>query len=199
MIKDRNIGYSYKREFIPVTSFNTFDGKRSGTSAASVLIDSLIGSSLVEIGALGVVGLKQITAGHEARMLMPLPVYWDVDNDIFMRVLWSDEGTSDSLITYSVKYKQFRFGAAPAAADQPLDSLIAADAHGEIANGINATTWGKMDAGSLSRDNDFLVIDVEMTTEGADLDPVLVGLEIAYLPKLTSGAQNKLTSDPEDA
>tara|TARA_R110002167_G_scaffold58769_5_gene166501 strand:+ start:3997 stop:4593 length:597 start_codon:yes stop_codon:yes gene_type:complete len=198
MIKDRNIHYKYKKDFVPVTSFNTFDGQRDGTAATSLLVDTLSQSKLTEVGALGVVGLKQPAAGAVARHLFPLPNYWDVGNDIFIRVIWSEEGTSSGEITYLVTYEELSFGAAPAAGGTPLDVVIAADPHCGVANGLNATTWGKINADSLVAD--YLVVDVEMDVESAaGLSAVMLGIEWAYLPKMTDGPQFGAAEIPEDA
>lgn len=191
MILDRNIKYKYKKEYWPVATFSCFAG------ASGATVDAVNGRSLTEVGSLGVVGLKQTTNGDVVRHLLAMPSDWDTANDIHVRALWTEEGTSSSEITYKVLYKELSFGAAPSAGATDLDTEIAADPHCGVANGLNATTWGTIDGGSLS--GDYLIIDVEMDTESADLNAVLLGIEWAYLPKLTEGAQNKLADNPTDA
>lgn len=202
MIKDRNIHYKYKKDFVPVATFTTFDGRSTGTGADDTLQDAVSEASLFELpdggNGLGVVGLKQGTAGNIARNFFPLPSYWDTGNDIHVRVWWTEEGTSTSEITYNILYEELSLGAAPAAGSTELDTPLVADPHCGVANGINATKWGTINADSLSAD--YLIVDVEMEAESAgSLNAVLLGIEWAYLPKLTDGAQNKLTDDPTDA
>lgn len=191
MIQDRNINYKYKKDWQPITSFNTFVG------ADGASVDALTGTALTEVGSLGVVGLAQGTAGNKVRCMFPVPSYWDVENDIFVRVIWTDVGTTSNTATYIVTYNELSFGAAPAAGSTALDTVIAADAHCGVSNGINATTWGKINGNSISAD--YLVVDVEMDAESGTLNAVTMGIEWAYLPKLTDGAQSAFVDAPTDA
>jgi len=192
MIRDKNIEYKYKKDFWPVGTFSTFAG------AAGATVDAVSGRSLTEMASLGVVGLKQTTAGDIARNFLPLPSYWDTDNDIHVRVIWAEEGTSSSEITYKILYKELSFGQAPAAGATELDKVLVADPHCGVAEGVNATKWGTINAGSLS--GDYLIVDVEMDAESAGgLSANLLGVEWAYIPKFTNGPQVNNQADPTDA
>lgn len=196
MIKDRNIGYKYKKDWFPATGFNSFELAEATPNTMSGTVG---GAPLwTEIGSLGVTGVIMDTAGDFLRMMLPLPSHWDLDNDIHFRVLWSDGATNSAqTITWKLLWKSFQFQEAPAAADTLV--TIDADPNSTVSNSIDATTWGTLGGGTWSNDLGFLVLDVECDVDGSNLDPIFVGLEVAYLPKLTSGAQNKLTPDPEDA
>ena len=193
MILDRNIKYKYKTEYWPVATFSCFAG------ASGATVDAVDGRSLTELtNDLGIVGLKQPTEGDIVRHLLPTPSHWDTGNDLFVRCIWTEEGTSSSEITYTITYNELSFGDIPVAGSTALDTVLVADRHCGNANGINATKWGKINADSISAD--YLVLNVEMTTESAgSMQAVLLGIEWAYLPKLTDGAQHKLTTDPTDA
>ena len=206
MIKDRNIGYKYKRDWFPATGFNSFevvvDDESDGaaTEEATATLSGAVGGAppLTEIGALGVVGAKMDTAGDFLRMMMPLPSHWDLDNDIHVRVLWSDDATNAAhSITWKVLWKSFQFQQAPAAADTLI--TLSADSNSTVANSIDATPWGTLNGGTWSEDLGFLVFDVECDVDANNLDPVFVGLEVAYIPKLTSGTQVSDQSAPTDA
>lgn len=207
MIKDRNIGYKYKKDWFPATGFNSLevvvDDESGGaaTEEATATLNGAVGGAppLVEIGALGVTGAIMDTAGDFLRMTLPMPGHWDLDNDIHFRVLWSDGATNDAhTITWKVMWRTFEFQSAPSAGDVAIE--IDADANSTVANSLDASPWGKLSGGTWAGPGeDFLVLDVECDVDGNNLDPIFVGLEVAYLPKLTSGAQNKLTPDPEDA
>jgi len=198
MIKDRNIGYKYKTEFMSAYTFNYYE--------LATHIKGTIGgaSKLSEIGALGVVGVKPTGADDFARLTFPVPSYWDTENKIFVRCIWSDNGaggTAGMEVTWAVWYQEKAYSTAPTAAmgTTALDSVIAADAHTGVADVIHATKWGAIDAGQIASTTDYLTVDVELAADGNDMDPVLVGIEWAYVPKLTSGTQVSDLADPTDA
>jgi hypothetical protein len=201
MIKDRNIGYKYKTEFMSAYTFNYYE--------LATHIKGTIGgaSKLAEIGALGVVGVKPVNADEFARLTFPVPSYWDTENKIFVRCLWSDNGTALTAgmeVTWAVWYQEKAFSTAPVAGSgagnaTALDDPIAADAHTGVADVIHATQWGMINAGQIALATDYLTVDVELAVDANDMDPVLVGIEWAYLPKLTSGTQASDQADPTDA
>lgn len=190
MIKDRNINYKYKTEFFPTSSFNSFvaaDSISSGHAAA-----------LVEAG--GDNGYSSMLMDNDldlARLVAPIPSHWDTANDMFFRVLYVVTGGS-STVNYVFTFKQSAFGAAIAgAASVPaLDTPIASDTS-TGSDALDATAWGKMNGGTLLSTSDVVCID--LTANSTASNTQLVGLEVAYLPKLTDGAQNRQTNDPTNA
>lgn len=201
MIKDRNIGYKYKTEFMSAYTFNYYE--------LATHIKGTIGGTakLTEIGALGVVGVKLDAAEEFARLTFPVPSYWDTENKIFVRCIWSDNGTAGTenmTVTWAVWYQKKVYGSAPVAGSgsgnaAALDSLIPADKHTGTANTIQATPWGAINAGQIASTTDYLTVDVELGVDANDMDPVLVGIEWAYVPKLTSGSQVSDLADPTNA
>lgn len=198
MIKDRNISYKYKTEFMSAYTFNYYE--------LATHIKGTIGGTakLAEIGALGVVGVKLDAADEFARLTFPVPSYWDTGNKIFVRCIWSDNGTAGTEnmeAHFAVWYQEKTYGTAPTAAmgTTALDTVIVADKHSGSADTIQATPWGTVDADSIASATDYLTVDVELAVDTNDLAPVLVGVEWAYLPKLTSGPQVNDNSDPTDA
>jgi len=198
MIKDRNIGYKYKTEFMSAYTFNFYE--------LATHIKGTIGGAakLTEIGALGVVGPKLDAVGEWARTTFPVPSYWDTENKIFVRCIWSDNGTAgteDMTAHFAVWYQEKAYGAAPTAVigTTALDSVIVADKHSGSADTIQATPWGAINADSIASATDYLTVDVELAADANDLAPVLIGIEWAYVPKLTSGSQVSDLADPTDA
>ena len=205
MIKDRNIGYKYKTEFMSAYTFNYYELSTGTTPPVQGTIGGA--AKLAEIGDLGVVGVKTLNAGEFARLTFPVPSYWDTANKIFVRCIWSDNGTAGTEnmeAHWAVWYQEKTYGTAPLAASgagnaTALDSLIPADKHSGSADTIQATPWGTVNAGSIASTTDYLTVDVELDVDTNDLDPVLVGIEWAYLPKLTAGPQVNDNVDPTNA
>lgn len=196
MIKDRNIGYQYKREWFSVTNFNCWH------VTGGVLTCTTTGSAEIAQTAEGLTGAKFTGTGNLAAMVMPKPSGWDFDNDIFVRALWSDQGASDSSVTFEFLWRNFSFGAANATPTGTLTTVIEADRHGEVNDGVNATRWGKLGAGTITpvtSAESFVRFDVKLTADGGNIDPVFLGLEVAYIPKLTSGSQVSDQAAPTDA
>tara|TARA_Y100001963_G_scaffold159133_1_gene261491 strand:- start:2151 stop:2717 length:567 start_codon:yes stop_codon:yes gene_type:complete len=188
MIKDRNIGYKYKKDWFPAAGFNSYTG---------AFVPSLGGSpGLVQIGSLGVTGASMADEDDFLRMAFPLPSHWDLDNDIHFRVLWSDQATGSQAVTWKVLWRTFQFQQAPA---NPSEEIVLSDTNSGVGDSIDATPWGTLNGGTWSEDLGYLLIDVELHTDGTPLDPVFVGLEVAYIPKLTSGTQVSDQSPPSDA
>jgi hypothetical protein len=197
MIKDRNIDYRYSRQWIPATSFNTFVGASGASVAGGTAVTTL--PTLTQVGALGPVGALFADPNDLLRLTMPTPHAWDLDNDIFFRVLWSDGATTTGSVTWKILWKTFQFQAAPAAADTVLARPIEAQLDTATANVVNATTWGRLAASSIDTNAAFLVLDVEMDADAGNINPIMIGLEVAYLPKLTDGTQNNDNAAPADA
>ena len=190
MILDRNIKYKYKTEFFPVTSFNSFIG-----TAAS---QSMAGNLLEAGGDNGYSALEMNNDDDIARLVMPIPSHWDTANDMFFRVLYVHE-LGPSTVNYAVKFKQSAFGAAISGAHDggALDTAIPSDTS-TGSDALDATAWGTMNGGTLLSTNDVVCIDIN-SANGTSVVTQLVGFEVAYLPKLTDGAQNKLADNPTDA
>lgn len=207
MIKDRNIGYKYKKDWFPATSFNCYslvDEDDGAATTTATLTSNTSGAPVqTKVAALGIAGTILEDVNDFIRLTMPMPSHWDYDNDIFFRVLWIDGGIDDSeSVTFTIKWKTYQFQQALVAGvgGGGSDSItIAADANSTVSDSLDATAWGKLNAGTWGDDVSFVALDVELTTDGSDLDPVVVGLEVAYIPKLTSGTQVSDQSAPTDA
>jgi hypothetical protein len=206
MIKDRNIGYRYKKDWFPVTGFNTHKVSASDADDATTTfqVPTIGGATKLQgLGVLGIVGAVMEDPADFVRMTMPMPTHWDFGNDIFFRVLWADSGTAGSKsCTWAVKWKTYDFGAVLVAGvgGGGSDTIsIDADVSTIVSNGLDATRWGRLDAGNWDDNMGFVALDVVLTVDGTPLDPFFLGLEAAYLPKLTDGAQSRLTDTPSDA
>ena len=204
MIKDRNIGYKYKKDWFPATSFNCYSLVDGGADGPETLTSNTNGAPVqTKVGSIGIAGTILEDVGDFIRLTMPMPSHWDYDNDIFFRVLWID-GAIDAgqSVTFTIKWKTYQFQQVLVAGvgGGGSDSItIAADANSTVSDSLDATTWGKLNAGTWGDDVSFVALDVELTTDGSNLDPVVAGLEVAYIPKLTSGSQVSDQDAPTDA
>lgn len=186
MIRDRNIGYKYMTEFTAAENFNSFAGTVNSLSSTAALVHAG--------GDRGYSALEMNHADDEARIVRPVPSHWDVNNDIFFRVIYLHEAGATPAIAYIVTWKTNAFGSVITAtvADQTLANPIASDtATGSDA--VDATPWGKLNGGTMDRSAGMLTIDVK---GGATSD--MIGLEIAFIPKFTSQPQNNDQADPTD-
>ena len=200
MIKDRNVHYKYKREFFAAGNFNCYAGTATSTT------NSAAGGGgtnpvLAEVDN-DHYGALTLTADDEfGRIVMTMPSHWDLDNHIFLRAIYAEADGAQS-VDIDFRFRQLAFGGTaidndPAGDTTAISTQPAVDTS-TGSEAIDATTWGKIDGGTLKSSNDILVLDTVGANAGTN-EIFLIGTEVAYLPKLTDGAQNKLTADPTDA
>ena len=162
------------------------------------------GCTYEEVGTTGVGGWTFPLSGDTVRYMMTRPSHWDIDNDIFVRVIYATGSTTSAdTITWKVLHSRNAFGAAPAAPTTELDTLIAQDTltGAAAASEVRASPAGKIDASTIVDTSDFLVFDVELDAFAAGLteSKQMLGLEFAYVPKLTEFPQQApdlQTADP---
>ena len=198
MIRDRNIGYRYKKHFLPATAFNCYTTEGVNEDLSSIVNVTTV---LTAVDTDKYVGALTGGADDIIRLASPLPGDWDFGNDMFFRVVYSDAavgGTATQSLT--VKLDVFGFGNAITAPATALTTVIAVDSSSGD-DKVDATPWGKLDGGTIDPDgtaSDFWVVDIEHR-EG-DTEPVtIIGLEVAYLPKLTDFPQVNDQPEPTDA
>jgi len=201
-LKDRNIDYGYQTRTVYANQMASFFIPTEATP--NVITEMLTGLVWAEVGALGLGGITTTTDGNLLRDVLFLGDGSNIDwaNDVHARILWTDGGTGTDNVTWKFTHNAIAFGAAYAAATTVLDTLIAADPHCGVANGVNGTTWGIIDGSTITDTQgtaDFVVFDIEMDTEAADIDPIFLGYQLKYIPKLTSGAQTVFSATPTDA
>ena len=201
MIQDRNIGYKYKREFFAAGNFNCYAGTATSTT------NSAAGGGgtnpvLAEVDN-DHYGALTLTADDEfGRIVTTMPSHWDLDNDIFLRAVYAEASVAGVSVDIDFRFRQLAFGGT-AIDNDPTANTVAISTQPAVdtstgSESIDATSWGKIDAGTLKSTNDLLVLDTVGANAGTN-EIFLIGTEVAYLPKLTDGAQNKLADDPTDA
>tara|TARA_R100000008_G_scaffold53684_1_gene32658 strand:- start:4737 stop:5330 length:594 start_codon:yes stop_codon:yes gene_type:complete len=197
MILDRNIKYKYQSLYFPAAAFDWKPGSADNQDAGDGNDD------LVEVGTTGFVGWKfdADPSDDQVFITMPTPTNVDWDNDVFYRVIWAAATSSDLSLTesFAISAAEVAFGAAPATS-APTAFATVSDTPSAI-NVPLATPWAKANSSTtdgIAGTSDILRVFVDCTTDTAN-DPRLIGLELKYLPKLTDGAQHKLTTDPTDA
>jgi hypothetical protein len=200
MIKDRNIHYKYQSLYFPAAAFDKVDDGTSGQDAGAG------DDNFEEVATTGFMAWQFAGGDDQIHVSMVTPTNIDWDNDVFYRVIWAAASGGASVETFLLKADEVAFGTAPKVAVADVDSLTAFATLTDTPSAINvplATPWGKADSstsGGIAGTTDVLRIFVDCSTDDTSTnDPRLIGLEIQYLPKLTDGAQNKLTDDPTDA
>tara|TARA_B100000700_G_scaffold266832_1_gene306232 strand:- start:6723 stop:7319 length:597 start_codon:yes stop_codon:yes gene_type:complete len=198
MIRDKNIEYKYKVDTIEVASFSSMHETDSGGNITPIHTDDI---EFEQINSVGQVGLK-MEAGELGRTALYSPTYIDWENDVFFRAVHANASTNTAhTTTWVVNVDKVDAGGAFShPATGTLDTVIPADANHGSANRIQFTEWGKLDGGALAPDiNDFLSIDVKLGALDGSADTFLMALQIAYLPKFTSGPQVSNQPAPTDA
>jgi hypothetical protein len=143
-----------------------------------------------QIGTSGLNGIVINSANGEASHLMNLPFDFDVSKPMYLRVFWTS-GSSDTNqnITWLVRYRPIQVDStALAAATTSLDTPIPVD-NVIGANVLQATDWGKINAGAVDPKHEAIVWRVTLSAFSAGLtqSKYLVGLELRYTPKRLIG------------
>ena len=186
LITDRNMAWKRKRETIwavnsPGFSANTPVGVHSGAPVWT------------EVSTLGFAGMIIDAAGDEYVHYYPLPADCDVDQPIYMRILYTTIGqtaadTQDWIITYI----PVAHGEVLAAATTALNTIIANDDAGATTLNFLITAWGFINASVLT-EGDVLIIEVECNATGVDVgdseDVLYLGMEVEYSPRKMWGTE----------
>ena len=205
MIKDRNIGYKYRFETFhasAMTCMGHLIGTEDGT-ADTLHAGNDANVTLTKFGTAGLVGWK-LVADDIVRHILYAPTYIDFGNDVFFRVIWASGSTAQAdTIDWLIKLGSRQPNLPPIVATFSPQKQIAQDTvdSSEVANIVQYTTWARMDGGTIAMDeNTYMICDIELEAFAAGLseDKGVLGLQIAYLPKFTSGSQVNDNADPTD-
>jgi len=198
MIQDKNISRKYQHLFLPPQVWGSFHGLTLTDGEPNTAVLNV--GDTVGLAAVGSLMGVQFDVDDIIRTVLPLPTNWDFDEDIGFRVIWSDAATAENSVLWRVKHKTAEFGAAQPTIDGTLDDAIQSDADTATTNGIVATKWGTMDAGTIDVDStDLLWLQLDLQTDANNLDPFFHGLEICYLPAISTGEKQGKGDFPEDA
>jgi len=193
MIRDRNINYKYQNLYIPAAAFDRLVTGASGVDSGD---DA---ENLEEVGTTGFMAWQFAGGDDQIFVSMPTPTNIDWDNSVFYRVIWAAASGGGATETFAFSVSEVAFGVAPTTS-APTAFGTVSDTPGAI-NVPLATTWVKADsstANGIVGTSDMMRVFVDCTTDSAN-DPRLIGLELKYLPKLTSDVQRNNNADPTDA
>ena len=190
MIQDKNISRKYRRDFY-------------SPQMLSLLITAHDTAQTLDFGAgtfLAASGISVVEFAdtETAKTMIPLPAHWDYDEEIGIRVIWTDSNANTSPVTWAITWGQHALGTAQGSY-AALDTPMVADNHCNVDKGYNATEWGKWDANSLDpEENDFLELLITVADTTTKL-PLLLGIEFCYLPSTTTGEKQAKGDFPENA
>ena len=196
MIKDQNIAWNVKREYITVQEM-------TGWLEATNLLTSL-GAGVAVMGevlaAAQLAGMVVGAAGDEIFHLWKIP--WDLDRDqpIHARIHFAHATTDADDPDWKIFLKGLSHHQAFTAANSSADATLTfpALAVAELANSYEKTSW-QMTSGTskLAADDIFAMIATECNGLGsAGAGEInLLGIEIAYTIKATGESQKRDLTD----
>ncbi len=143
-------------------------------------------------------GLLMTTANDAVSHTMRIPPYWDVRNDIFIRVLWTTlSNTVADTVDWRFRYllNQANLAAAGGLFGAPttvLDTVIPQDNSLGLSGGAaltHLTADGVLKGGTITEVQDFLHFTVDMNAFAAGLTESkwLLGVEFEYTRRMGRG------------
>lgn len=199
MIRDYNIEWLERKEFIPAWHFQTWVA--TAPSGGATDLGGLVGADAgapvtVEIGTSGIAGAPIGAAGDMFSTIWPV---FNVDSKKQMRfrVIWTQTSTTatdtvDWIVTYTPLILETTAIVAPVTALSTAVTL--ADASSGVANVIQGSAFGVLNRATLTDTTEFLSLRVEADAIGtfsAD-EIIFLGLEIRYTPRMTAGPRRNV-------
>jgi hypothetical protein len=203
MIRDRNIEYQWRKEFIPWTAFGGIYKLENGTpnkliSAATAASDSPEVAVVASTNAV----LMNPNGADELLCTVWVPAS-DIDwaQDVWFRCAYSTSVTDADAITWTLTYEKLAAPAAiPSTINDELDTVIAADTASVTGDALQFSPVGKVNGETVAgNDADtFLALQVKLDAyAGSNGEVSFHGLQIAYTPRFTVSAVNNVP--PMDA
>ena len=189
MIKNRNIGWKWKTEFIPVKQFTgmcLINGGALTNSSSTFTLKGFDGS--------GHAAAEVVAAADTAVHLWTLPSNVDTSHDIYIRLLFSTDSADADVATWSVVYEKVTFPqvlTAEADVNDALDTAIAAQTCTATADIVEWTPAGKISGGTIGSAVDALQLKVSFTYAGDGNEVWFHGMQVAYVPDLTGTVNYK--------
>ena len=184
ILRDRQIAWQRKREYIANTQFNGIVTNADGSiyAGAGDVVAATISNS-------GLSGARLEATTDIICDFRPVPADCDVTYPIYFRVYWSSESsTGADTATLRIRYGAIADQEVMAAPATALSTAITVDTLGGQYY-LCRTAWGTLDADSLV-DGDFLGIEVMCTATDATIASeyiFVLGYEMEYTPKRTVG------------
>ena len=190
MIKDRNIAWNLKREFLSFAQFAGISVDRTASLGAGAAVFQEV------VAAAEISGLAINQAGDEIYHLWKLP--WDLDRDqpVQARIWFTHSSTDTDNPDWVIEMKGLGVGEAPSdAGDTPDETLtFPALAVAATADALEKTSWQSTGDAPFDADDIFAQIMVECNGLGSATGDEItaLGVELAYTIKAT-GAKREAT------
>lgn len=192
MIKDLNIAWNVKREFIAVQQMAGFDATQAASLGAGAAIYQ------EPVAAAQLAGLQIGAAGDEIFHMWKLP--WDMDRDQALAArLWFNHASTDTdNPDWVVSLKGIGIQAALTAATATADGTLTfpALAVAAVADALEKTSWQKTSGGIFAATDIFGLIAIECNGLGSASanEITLWGIELAYTIKACGESQSRDTT-----
>ena len=185
MIRDFNVEWAEKIEYIPARSFSSFVTDAGIHTGAPVF---------QEIGSTGISGVQVNQAGDAIATLWHMGNHVDINKQIRFRILTSKNSTDADVETHVVLYTPLVAGTTvliePATA---LSTAIPALTYGAVADVPTFTDFGVINRATLPDTTFALAIEVAAGMANASADEIsILGLEIRYTPRRTAGPRRNI-------
>lgn len=200
MIKDNNIAWKTKRDFVRCRVMaGVLDDAVSGIPAALGAGGALFAESVAaaEIGG-ALIG----AAGDEIYDIWPIP--WDMDRDkpLRFRYLFSHSEAAADEPVFKTHYKFIGKGVAITDAGSSPDELVTHTAHvnAAVADAIELTAWAKSASHTKIADTDIAMLvchEVDSLGSASGDELTVYGVEIEYTVKATDTDNRRHTTDDE--
>lgn len=189
MIKDKNIAWKLKREFVSVYEM-------MGRAADMVTGLGTGAPTFQEVGSTNLAGLAIGAVGDEFFHLWKIP--WDLDRGqpVQMRLIFSHSSTDADEPAWNIKLKGLANQVAvSSAASTPDETLtFAALEIAEVAHALEKTSWQSTAVkGAIALADLFVQMAIKCTDLGSAgaSEITLLGVEIAYVIEATTGRRQK--------
>lgn len=187
MIRDFNIEWLVQRKVLLAQAFQTYV-TGAGVAAGDPVFQ--------EIGTTGISGIQIAAAGDMVATIWD-PADVDIRKKMRFRVIYTQSSTTvtdtvDWIVTYTPLILEATVIIAPVTALSTAITL--ADASSGVANTIQASDWGTLNAATLADTVRLVSLNVEADGIGtySANEVSMLGLEIEYTPRLTAGTRRNI-------
>ena len=206
-ITNSEITKRYANKFYPAVDFSSVRWLDvEGSALCAFQPETALTESPPSVEVLPGTGLPAVrfyAVGDYIRHIIPLPLDVDFRSPIYFRCHWSSgsETTTDD-VNFTLMYQVLLTGGSWEPAGQSLDTAIPND----LVSGrfkVETTDGGVLAGGTINQNTaELLLLQVAMNATVAELGVTadegiyLVGLEMAYLPRMASDSAAQSISNP---
>jgi len=197
MIRDSNLDYQWKKEYLPWTQFSGTLKLEAGTP--NKLISTKATADAPEVAVVGSTGINAVVmnpggTGEVVETIWVPSSEIDWEHDVHLRVAYSTDQTTADSVVWKIHYEKLTAPAAiPATVDDALDTVIASDSASTTANAFQYSPVGQINALTVTTNDadTLLALQVELDNYGGSNGAVSFhGVHVAYVPRLTQRHAN---------